>query len=312
MSFIASVYIFKKLEPNIKISFRKFDIIKFKEIFSSSIWNSFGWIGTILFLQIDLMVANWNLGPRLAGEYSAVLQLSTILRTFAGVITSIFTPTIVALYATKKIKELVRYSNDAVNLTGLLISLPIGLICGLGGVFLSIWIDPSFIKYQGLLSLLTIHLSVNLSVQSLFAVQTAVNKVKIPAIVTVIMGVMNLGLALLFSGPIGMGAWGIALAGAIVLTTKNLVFTPIYVALITNQPYYTYFKGVIRPIVATCGIAGVGYLVQNTVDINNWYSFFIVCIVLSALYVIVVYLFLLNKEERAMCVKIAKSFVKNK
>lgn len=310
ISLITSVYFFKKLEPNINISFRKFDSTKFKEIMSSSLWNSFGWIGTILFLQIDLMVANWNLGPMLAGEYSAVLQLSTLLRSFACAITSIFTPTIVTLFATKKIKELVNYSNDAVNLSGILLSLPIGLICGLGGVFLSIWIDPSFIKYQGLLSLLTIHLSVNLSVQSLFAVQTAVNRVKVPAIVTVIMGLMNLGLALLLSGPIGFGAYGIALAGAIVLTLKNLIFTPLYVSHITNQPYYAYFKGIIRPIIATAGIAGCGYLVQNCITINNWFSFIVICALLSVFYVIVVYLFLLNKQEKAMCEKIIKSFIK--
>jgi len=310
ISLIVSVYFFKKLEPDIKINYHLFDIDKLKEILSSSVWNSFGWIGTILFLQIDLLVANWNLGPKLAGEYSAVLQLSTLLRTFSGAITSVFTPTIVALYATKRIKELVKYSNDSVNMTGLLISLPIGLVCGLGGVFLSIWINPSFIKYQGLLSLLTIHLSVNLSVQSLFAVQTALNKVKIPAVATVVMGVINLGLALLLSGPVGMGAYGIALAGAIVLTSKNLVFTPLYVAYITKQARYAYLKGVIRPVIATLGVAAFGYLVQNNITINNWYSFFIVCSGISVIYVIVVYLFLIKKEEKVLFKKIGKSFIK--
>lgn len=307
-----SVYFFKELEPNIKINFYKFDFNKLKEILSSSVWNSIGWIGTILFLQIDLLVANWNLGPKLAGEYSAVLQLSTLLRTFSGAVTSIFAPTIIALYANKKINDLVKYSNDAVNLTGLLISLPIGLVCGLGGIFLSLWINPTFIRYQGLLSLLTIHLSVNLSVQSLFAVQTAVNKVKIPAVVTVIMGVLNFGLALLLSGPVGMGAWGIALAGAVILTIKNLVFTPLYVAHITNQPLNAYLKGIIRPIISTIGVALIGYLLQNNININNWYRFIVVCILVSIFYIILVYLFLINKQEKTMIKKVIKPLIKGR
>ncbi len=296
--FALSYWIFRKILPDIKVSFRQFDRKKFTDITFSGLWMSLNWSGAILFLYVDLLVANRVLGPRISGEYAAVLQWSNMLRVFCGSITGVFGPAIISLYAQHKIAEMVRYTNQSVKLTGLMIALPIGLICGLAGPLLSLWINPEFKKYEWLLFLTVIHLSINLAVQPMFIIQTAINKVKIPAIVTLVMGAANVLLAIILAGPAGMGVYGIALAGCILLTAKNIFFTPIYNAHITGEPIFAFCKSFFQPIAASTVIAAIGIALQHFFSINSLASLFVVLCVISLFYCAVVYFVFLTADER--------------
>lgn len=307
---ILSIFAFKHLIPDIKINLRPHNRIK--EILSSGIWISISEIGVILFLQIDLFVSNHFVSLKEAGEYAVVLQLPAILRTFSGTIISIFVPVVIALFAKDKTEEMKKYINNAVKYTGVVLSLPIGILCGLGGTLLSLWINPDFEKYQLILSVLTLHLSINLSVQALTSIQTATAKLKIPALMTLIMGSINFGLACLFAGPMNMGVLGIALAGSIVLTCKNLLFTPLYVAYITESRWYTYFPGVIKPFFTTCAVALFCYIIQNIIKISNLFTFLGVCCIIGLLYIFFSWFLIINKRERAEFIKFIKQKVKKK
>jgi membrane protein EpsK len=81
-----------------------------------------------------------------------------------------------------------------------------------------------------LILLLVGHLPINLCVSPQIAVQTAADRVKVPALVTLVMGLCNLLTAVFFVRCMHWGAWGVAAAGAIVLTCKNAFFTPAYTA----------------------------------------------------------------------------------
>ena len=61
------------------------------------------------------------------------------------------------------------------------------------------------------------HLSINLGVQSLFGIGVAMNKVKLPGLVTLFTGLLNLGLALILIKTTDLGFYGVAIAGAIAL-----------------------------------------------------------------------------------------------
>jgi len=249
-------------------------------------------------LQIDLLVANWSIGAKLAGEYAVVLQLPAILRTFSGTIISIFVPTIISFYAVNRLPDMIKYINNSIRYTGLALALPIGIVCGFGGLILKLWINPSYEKYSLILIILTAHLSVNLPVQIIMSVQTAVNKLKIPAFVTLIMGALNFILAIILSKTLGLGALGIAIAGSIVLTFKNLIFTPIYVAYITNQKWSSYLKGVWKTVLSFMLVSLICFFIGKNIFIKNILQLFVVCGIISIFYVIYVYFCMINKQER--------------
>jgi membrane protein EpsK len=304
---VLTIFTFMKIEPAIKIL--KLNISKLKEILMSGIWVSLSEIGVILFLQIDLLVANWNLGAGLAGEYAVVLSLPSILRTLSGAIISIFVPTVISFFAMGEIDNMTKYVNNAVKYTGILLSLPIGIICGLGSTVLSLWVNPHYTGYGLVLAILSIHLSINLPVQVIMSVQTAFNKLRMPALVTLVMGAINFILAFSLTKYFNMGVMGIALSGGVVLTAKNAVFTPLYVAKITGQKWNSYLSGILKPAISTCFVAGLSFLLNHFYCINNFSDLIMVALVISFAYLVFVYFTMLNKYERIFLIKKAGELI---
>ena len=99
-------------------------------------------------------------------------------------------------------------------------------MCGFSEPLLRLYPGPEFSGFGPLLFLMAAHLCINVAVLPLLGLQLAANRVKTLALVTIVMGLANLGLALLLAGPAGWGLYGIAAAGAIMLTAKNVCFTP--------------------------------------------------------------------------------------
>ncbi|MCH1624884.1 MATE family efflux transporter [Fredinandcohnia quinoae] len=298
IAFIIGGYFFKKLMPLAKIHISLFDKQKLKELLSSGVWNSINHVGVILFLQIDLLVANLVVGPYETGRYAAILQIPLIIRTVSSGTASIFAPIIVSLYAKGNIIELKSYSNFSTKLNGLLFALPIGILICLGKEILQVWLGTEFINLYDLLLILIIPLVVGVAVIPLFHLPVALNKVRTPAIVTLILGVFNLILAFTLSKHFGMGLYGIALAGAIVLILKNVIFTPLYSAHITKQPLFSYFSGVIRPIMGVLIVIVFGLITRKIINVENWYTLGLNGVLILLLYVVFGYYFLINRSER--------------
>ncbi|MCA0756489.1 MATE family efflux transporter [Paenibacillus sp. N4] len=312
LSFILGVFFFRKLLPFIKFNYKDFQLSKLKEMLSAGIWNSIGQVGVILFLAIDILVANKTVGAEKAGIYAAILQLPLLVRSLAGITANVFAPVVVTLYAKKNINALVEYSNKAVRLNGLLIALPASLICGLSSALLNVWLGEEFETYNWLLVLNSIYLVFVLSVMPLNHIFTAVNRLKLPAIVTIILGITNLILAYLLSGPVGLGLYGIVIASASSLCVKNLIFTPLYSSFVTGQAFYKYYKGIIQPIIGAAFAVIVSIIIKFCYNISNWMDLIIAGLIITISYILFSYVSLLNREEKQRVKKLViRLFYKN-
>ncbi|MER2171265.1 MAG: hypothetical protein ABS938_11600 [Psychrobacillus psychrodurans] len=296
--------------PNISINLKSFNFYKLKELLSAGAWNSIGQIGVLLFLAIEIVVANIIFGAKIAGVYAAILQLPLLLRTIAGIISGIFAPIIIKNYACNDMKNLVNYSNKAVKLNGLLIALPAALLSGMAESILNVWLGPDFVEYRWLLVLNSVYLILTLSVLPLNHIFTAVNVLKVPGIVTLILGILNLILAFLLTSYTDLGLYGIVLAGAISLSLKNLIFIPLYASYITNQPYYSYYKSILQPALGGLSVIILSIVLQGYIIITEWWSLIFSGIAISFCYLIISYSTLLSKRERETFKNLYKSIIK--
>lgn len=295
-----SIRLWRRLTPTLSVSISHFSREALRHLFSTGGWIAVNTTGAILYLSIDLVVVNRMFGPEAGGRYAAVAQWSALLRSMAGVVACLFGPTILYYYAKHDINGLTHYGRKAVKLVGLLMALPIGLICGLSTPLLQTWLGPDFANLNWLMSLMTIHLSVNLAVSPLYSVQTATNCVRTPAIVTLVTGIGNLALAVLLAGPIGWGVYGVAAAGAITLTAKNLIFSPIHAAYVLRTRWNAFLSEIFPIVLATTGLAGAGKVLSATWDISGWFHLAASGAAMSVIYAVVGYYVLLNREERLL------------
>jgi len=298
ISTFGAMWIWKVLTPNLRVRLRDFDWATLKGMCSTGGWVIVSQIGMMLYMNIDLLVANRLFGPAESGRYAAVLQLPALLRALGMAVGEIFAPTMYQKYARGNLEELAAYLNRAIKFLGLVMALAIGLICGFAKPLLQLWLGPTFGSMALLLCLMAIHLCINLSMYPLYAVPLAADRVKVPGLVTLAVGMLNLALALLLARTFGWGLYGIAAAGAISLTFRHLVFTPLYGAAVLRRPYRTFYPRVAPILGATLGTIGVCRLILWRWTISSWVDLATAATGVTLLYVAVSY-FLLSSEERA-------------
>jgi len=299
LGFAGDLWLWRRLTPELRIRPSNFDRSRVRELFGMSGWLIVNQVGTLLFLNVDLIVANTLLGAEVAGGYGSVLLFSTMLRQLAQTASMVLTPTVQAKYALGDIAAVNRISQQAVKFLGLAMALPIGLLCGFAEPLLGLWLGPEFRNLVWLLVVLTAHLSINLAVLPLFGINTAFNKVRIPGLVTLGMGICNVGLAIAFV-KMGWGAIGIAAAGAIVLTAKNALFTPMYAAYIQKLPWWTFMTTIIPATIASLSVMGLTHAITRLIFVHSWFVLIVVGCVVSLFYVGVVYFSVLQAEERKL------------
>jgi O-antigen/teichoic acid export membrane protein len=301
------IFIWRSLAPELRIQRADFDWGTLKAITQTSGWVFLVQVGTILFLSIDLVVVNRLMGPLANGRYAAVLQWSTMLRGLAGTVAGIFTPMLLAHFARGDSDALVKDTRRAIKFLGIFIALPIGLICGFSRPLLTLWLGKNFTPLAPLMVLLVAPLSVNLAIMPLFTIALAKDEMRMPGIVSLVTGVLNLGLALLLCGPVGWGMYGVAAAGAIVLTGKNLIYMPLFAARLTHRPWFTFYREMGTITTATLIIGGLSWAFSSWLTLFNWPLFLAACIGTSLLYGTYVYFLALKMDERGIIAKMVSS-----
>lgn len=296
--FIATVYFSKKVNPNFKVNLSDFKISEIKQIASTGNWLIINQVGTLLFLQMDLIVVTKLFGTVAGGEYATILTWSRLLRTVAGLLSGILTPVILTYYARNQFDKMVSVSKISIKFMGYAMALPIGCICGFAPQILSIWIGPEFAKLAPLLWILMGHLIINLSVLPLFPINVSFNKVRIPGIVTLFMGVGNFLLAIIIPYITGWGYYGVAVAGAVMLTLKNSFFTPWYATKVLNISKYTFLSSMLPGILSTLMTVGFVILLTHLVNISTLISLIFYCGVVCFTYLSAIWLIALNQIEK--------------
>lgn len=298
--FVGNQAVWRKLTPQLSVDLRGATRRKMRALLGFSGWVLINQVGSLLFLNIDLLVANLIFGAVVGGRYGAVIIFPTLLRTFATTFNSVLTPIILTLYGRERQEALAVFSQQAVKFMGLIMALPIGLLCGLAAPLLTTWLGPDFTDLAPLVFFLTAHLCINVAVLPLFAVQIATGRVAVPGIVSLIMGVLNLLLALALASWTGWGAISIAIAGAIALSFKNALFTTLYGAHILDLPWWTFLRSIIPGILGFLVVLLATYFLTARYDLVGWLRLALVSGLISLVYLPLAYVVGLTRQEKTM------------
>jgi O-antigen/teichoic acid export membrane protein len=294
---ITSIFIWKKIAPSLHYRINKFDKKILKEMLTMSSWVLLNQTGSLLFLNTELIIVNKICGPANAGEYGSILQWSYLLRSMAGVMAAVATPIALQLYSNGEIKNLERFIVRSVKFLGLFLAIPIGLLCGIAKPLLNLWLGHQFAYLAPLMILLILHLCINLSVLPLFSLQICFNKVKTPGFVTLITGVLNVAGAVALSLT-NLSFYGIAIAGMISLSLKNVFFTTWYGAKLLSTRICVFLIPIMQIAVATISVFLISSGFTYFIGIKTWLHFIGISIVITIVYVPVAYFVFLSSEDK--------------
>lgn len=243
----------RRIATDLRLDIRAFDISLLKRMWETSSWMMVNQVGTLLFLSIDVVVVNVMLGAEASGRYGSLLIWSVFLRSLAGAVSSAVTPVALRKHALGEHEGLARVMGESIGLLGIAIALPVGALCGFAAPVLTVWLGPDFAALDVLLIAQVFHLSLNLAVLPLFSVQLAAGRVRIPGIVTLIGGLANVALAISLAS-LGRNGLGVALAGALILTLKNALFTTAYTAHIQGTSWRPYVLALLRGVLVAVAV----------------------------------------------------------
>jgi len=300
-SCLVTLIIGRRLARILKLSLRSYDWRKVRQLTEMGGWLFVNHVGALLFLRVDIWICNRFIGAEEAGDYAAVLQWSNLIRVTGTVMAGIIAPMIIIYYARSEMDRLIHLSKLSVRVLSLALAIPISLLCVFSPVILDLWLGESFSSLSPLMVIMLCHLVVNVGVTPLFNIQVAVNKVKWPAFVTLVMGVVNLVLAILLAKYTGWGICGVAIAGAVVLTAKNAIFTPIYGAIILGQRWYTFLKSCISGLAFLAGLVAFEYLISRYIHPASWTHLGTTALIISVVGLAILW-FALPRRDRKLVV----------
>ena len=289
-----------RINPHLRIAIQEFDRSKLNELAQTGWWTIINQIGALLFLQIDLIAVNLLFGATASGEYAVVFMWVILIRGIAVTLSGVLNPMILTYYAKHELNQIIQLSKSAVKGLGLLIALPIGLICGFAPHILTLWVGPQFSHLAPLMWVLVLPLIISLCILPLFAINVAFNKVRIPGLVTIFMGIANV--ILIFNLPLimGWGFYGVAFVGAFMLSLKSGLFTPWYAAKLMDISSSVFIKSMISGILATLIIAGLTAIIGKYLVIPSLLILAIFCGLISLGYFVILWYFGLNQREREL------------
>jgi len=296
ISLLGDIYLWKKLLPVLKIKLGMFNLNLFKEMLGTNFWMLINHIGFLLFMNIEMIVANRYLSLSMAGMYGALLTIPNNLRTIANMVSGIWGPLIISKYSRDDYSGIDRVAKTAMKLIGLLIALPIGFVSGVSGVFLGFWLGPEFEALSWIAVVMSFNVLINTLTLPLFAIYRSMNKVKIPAVVTGLTGILYFIVSVLFTkqfGPLGLAA-----AGGLVLAFRNVFFISIYSAMLLKKKWWHYLGNFIPALLITIFVALLSYGFLLIFEVMNFFELLIIGGGISAIYLVCAYFFGLSKKEK--------------
>ncbi|MCB0163497.1 MAG: hypothetical protein KDI79_04670 [Anaerolineae bacterium] len=298
VAFCGDWLVWRRLTPQLHIMPSAIDRSRLGQLLDLSGWSIVNRVGLLLFLSIDLIIVNLFFGAEVTGLFGTLLLFPELVRTLIFTISSVLSPAIVARYAVQDFEGVKQLASQAVKLIGISLAIPVGLLCGFARPLLNIWLGPEFQSLDTLLIVMVGPLSVSMATAPLSEVLTSYNKVRLQGTVTIILGIINVGLAFLLAWWGVWGAAGVAVAFAIVFTIRNSIFISIYTAHVMGLKWWIFVPRLSVGMIGTVLVGLCGYGLTQMWWPENWFALGAMAALVSLGYGVGVYFLGLNREDR--------------
>lgn len=313
-----SVRMKEKVLPDVEINIKKFSLDIVKTLLMSGIWMSLVQLSQVLMDGLDLLICNSVLGASMMGLLSVSKTVSSSTTILISTLGSTFNPHYTILYSKNKIKELIKEVCFTSKITIFIMIVPITGIIVFGNQFYTLWQSSLTAEQINTVQVLSVIACLNCLFatfsQCFMMLYSVCNKVKVPVLINIGIGVTSTIIVLLTVTFFDLGynnIYVIAGVSAILMSIRALTFVPIYSAKIIGEKWNVFLPTVLRGIISFVVTGVLFYFVGNAVlplfGDNGWISFLAFCFVMGfAGYAINLFLLFGKNEIKALVRKLKK------
>lgn len=301
---LSNVTVKNKILPDVKIDFKKFEFGLVKTLIAAGIWMSLAQLSTVLMSGLDLLICNLAIGAAVMGIFSIAKTIPMSFATLISTLASTFTPHYTILYAKGNIKELVGEINFTSKVVSFIMTVPIAGFMVFGIDFYTLWQPtktPEEITMIQILSILTcLQYLFTAHTQCLTMLNSVCNKMKLPVLVALGIGVVSTAAVLIILYLFDMGSGGVYIIAGIsslLMSLRAIFFIPIYSAYLLKQKKTIFYHSIFRGWLTFAAVTIIFMFINNFLTINSWVTLFAVCIPVGILGYIISLFLLFNKSE---------------
>ncbi|MFP7156265.1 oligosaccharide flippase family protein [Priestia aryabhattai] len=311
---ISNIYLTKKLTPNLAINPKKSSVTAVKELVSNGSWNSISSLGVTLNSGLDLLVTNIFINATAMGQLSVVKSITFIFNTFVAVFTQAFRPIQLEAYSKNDQKGMINEFNLSMKVTGYICSVTFAGLFALGYSFLEFWIPGQDTKtiYKVLIIVLVGDVMGAVS-YPLNYVFTIINKLKVPSMISILNGILNLILILLLLQMTGLGLYAVVLTTAFLNIVVQLIIIPILACYYLKLSYFTFYPVILKSVLNCFALSIIFMFVSKLyIQIDSWFGLIVWIIVLGGGGTIISLFILFSSQERTKILGILLKKIKGK
>lgn len=301
---IAEIIIARKNTPELSLSVSCFSGKKLRTVLASGVWNSINNLGNLLNSGLDLLITNKMLTELALGMISVSKTFGSMCYILANAISNAFKPKQLELYSKNNIEGLVGNLKKSMKITGSICNIIIVCFLCCGKEFLSLWIPSQDINSIYVLSVIVLFGDIVTGVVNpLFYCYTLANKVKLPCLITITMGTVNVLSMYILIKYTSLGMYAVVLT-TVILNCIHFIDTPIYSAYCLKIPYKSFYPTILLHFISLSVLStvmlGINYLYPTA---HTWCSLLVKGFLFFILSTGLSFIIVFNKDERNRVLK---------
>lgn len=262
----SNCWICRRYTPELKICRKQVSLAEIRRLVMDGIWSSVNEMGEMLNSGLDLIICNLMLNSLEMGQLAVAKMVGAIFASVFTLVAQPFQPVFLKSYASGDKRKLLEDLKFSMKVTGLLASIAFAGFTALGMSFNKLWIPGQDIRRIYFLMLLTIAIWIpGGPMKPLYYIYVLTVKKKIPSIVTIVSGLVNVAGMYVLLRFTDLGVYAIALTTAIVMCIINFLINPLYMAYVLRLPKFVFIPGVFR------NLTGCVILVVVFKWLAHWY-----------------------------------------
>ena len=283
---LASTYIMKrKLLPNVRADIRMFSTKALKHLIGNGVWNSINSLGNGLNSGLDLLMTNLMLSGTAMGQISITKTLTNVMFQLYDAMSQPFQPIFLRTYASNDKMTLLHDITTAMSICGLFTNVVFAGFCALGKEFLDLWIptqDTALIYRLVVIALLP---AVSEGcIYPAYYIYTLTLKNKVPCIITILGGMVNVGGMYFLLKYTSTGVYAILITTAVVMNVINLITNPIYMSMCLNIPKRSFYPTLLKNILCCAVTTAILIFVNNLFGFDlSWGSLFLKALIFAVI-----------------------------
>ncbi len=258
---VANMRLSRKLTPDLKCEKKNWSVRAVKEICLTGLWTSLNNMGNVLNSGLDLLFVNQMLNATLLGEISIAKNIASICYTIVLKLGGAYKPKLLLLYAEEDKDRLLQMLKRGMKTTGTfcLVVICSFFVCGYD--FLQLWLPGQNTVFLFRATIIVLLGDIAIGVVSpLYYVFTLTKKVKLPSVITILMGVTNVTSMYMLIRFTALGGYAVILT-TLVINCVHFIDTPLYAAYTLKSRFFTFYPVIFRYLLlGGLGMAiGVGF-----------------------------------------------------